>query len=60
MRYENNTTRTDFYDDDKDEEDEGNYCSSCNGSGEGRFEYTTCYSCNGSGMTNNRKEDYDE
>jgi len=50
MRYEDDTQRSDFYDEDEDD----NYCDACNGCGEGQFDGTTCPSCKGSGMTNKR------
>jgi len=51
MRYEYDNTRSNFYDED---EDDDNYCHACNGCGEGQYDGTTCSSCKGSGMTNNR------
>lgn len=35
--------------DSDEEEDEGGYCRSCSGSGEGRYDGSSCSTCGGSG-----------
>ena len=36
------------------EERDEDYCGSCNGSGEGRYDGSVCPSCKGSGMVKNK------